>query len=413
MSKDELRWSTVEVRQLVQMVIIFVAACIETDIYLPAFPDMMQAFGVSEGQIQGVLTWNFIGLCLSGPIYGPLSDSMGRRKPLLVALGLFLLGSVVTVFAANFFWLIFGRILQGLGSGGCFSLGSAIIFDAFSHKKALVAFNHLNTIIPSIMALAPMVGGVLNQAFGFRANFLAILTVVLLSWMITLVSFDETLPKAQRPPFQARKLMRDFSRVLGSVPFWQMNFPVCLLFGGYLAFLSISAVLFVVEFKIPKTTYPYFQAAVLSGWLAASLANTWFLNRWGSNRAKKVGTCILGISIVCFEVSCWVAPRNPYWMTAFMVSYAFGCNWVQTPYFGEIMGLMPDIKGVLASIVTSTRLLLASIVVAGVGHFYDKSISSLSLTLLGIALIVGPLIWFRERNHPKQMHEGDSAVVIH
>ena len=69
--------------------IIFIAACIETDIYLPAFPDMMKFFAVSEGAIQGLLTWNFLGICLSGPFYGPISDAFGRKKPLLFALLLF------------------------------------------------------------------------------------------------------------------------------------------------------------------------------------------------------------------------------------------------------------------------------------------------------------------------------------
>src|SRR5687768_5894408 len=127
MSTSSLRWSAWELRQLILIVSIFVAACIETDIYLPAFPDMMNYFHVSEAMIQSVLTWNFIGLCVSSPIHGPLSDSLGRKKPLWVALSLFFLGSLVTVLAQDFHWLLLGRVLQGLGTGGCFSLGSAII----------------------------------------------------------------------------------------------------------------------------------------------------------------------------------------------------------------------------------------------------------------------------------------------
>jgi MFS transporter, DHA1 family, multidrug resistance protein len=73
-----------EIKYLSVIIIIFIAACIETDIYLPAFPDMMKAFSVSESAIQGLLTWNFVGICISGPFYGPISDSFGRKKPLLV-----------------------------------------------------------------------------------------------------------------------------------------------------------------------------------------------------------------------------------------------------------------------------------------------------------------------------------------
>ena len=412
-SKDSLHWTPFEIRQIIQIVIIFIAACIETDIYLPAFPDMMTAFHVSEAEIQGILTWNFLGLCISGPIYGPLSDSLGRRKPLLAALVLFFLGSIVTVFAHSFSWLLFGRILQGLGSGGCFTLGSAIIFDSFSHKKALAALTHLNTIIPIIMSLAPITGGFLNGHFGFRANFLAITLAVLVSLVLCLTVFEETLPATERKPFHVRKLTKDFTRVFRSFPFWQMNLSVCLFFAAYMAFLSISAVLFVVEFQIPKADYPYFQGAVLGGWLIASLTSNPFLQKWGPDVAKRTGIIILGISFVLIQLSCWLAPRNPYWMTFFMVTYAFGINWVQTPYFGEIMGLMPDIKGVVGSVVTSCRLLLTAVVVAITAHFYDKSIASFSLTLWGIGLIIGPMIWLRERSHMRKPISEDPIVSMH
>ena len=130
-----------EFKALFLIVAIFIAACIETDIYLPAFPDMMAWFAVSEGAIQGLLTWNFVGICVASPLYGPLADAFGRKKPLLVALGMFLLGSIITIFATSLDQMLWGRILQGLGSGGCFTLGTAIIFDVFQKEKAIQAWN--------------------------------------------------------------------------------------------------------------------------------------------------------------------------------------------------------------------------------------------------------------------------------
>lgn len=182
-----------EFKYLFLIIVVFIAACIETDIYLPAFPDMMKWFSASEGAIQGLLTWNFVGICFAGPLYGPLSDAFGRKKPLLAALGLFLLGSIITLFAQTIEQMLIGRIFQGLGSGGCFTLGTAIIFDAFQKDKAINALNKLNIIIPLIMAGAPMLGGFLNQAYGFRSNFLVIGLFVLVSLGVCLFFFDETL----------------------------------------------------------------------------------------------------------------------------------------------------------------------------------------------------------------------------
>src|SRR3990167_2056504 len=104
-----------ELRYLFFIIVIFVAACIETDIYLPAFPDMMTFFSATEGSIQSLLSWNFVGICISGPFYGPLSDAFGRKTPLLIALGMFFAGSLITLFAYNLDQMLWGRILQGLG----------------------------------------------------------------------------------------------------------------------------------------------------------------------------------------------------------------------------------------------------------------------------------------------------------
>ena len=97
-----------------------------------------------------------------------------------------------------------------MGSGGCFSLGAASIFDAFSQKKALIALNHLNSVVTVAMAMAPLVGGLLNEYYGFKANFLAITFVVFLSW-ISLFWFRETLPVEERRPLQ---LFGSWERIL-------------------------------------------------------------------------------------------------------------------------------------------------------------------------------------------------------
>ena len=280
-----------ELKYLFLIIVIFIAACIETDIYLPAFPDMMVWFSASEGAIQSLLTWNFIGICISGPLYGPLSDAFGRKKPIMTALAMFLAGSIMTLFAQTLDQMLWGRILQGLGSGGCFTLGTAIIFDAFQKDRAVAATNNLNTIIPLIMAIAPMIGGYLNHAFGFRSNFLAIAIFVFLSFIICIFFFDETLPKEKRTTFEFRAILRDFKEAFSNLAFWQITLVISLIFSGYIAFLSGTAVLFVVELGMSKVVFPFVQAAILAGWVMGSLLLNRTVNAWGELKVKKTRIC--------------------------------------------------------------------------------------------------------------------------
>ena len=386
-----------ELKFLVLIITIFIAACIETDIYLPAFPDMMAWFGASEGAIQGLLTWNFVGICLSGPLYGPLSDAFGRKKPMIIALSIFLLGSLMTLFSQNFDQMLWGRILQGLGSGGCFTLGTAIIFDTFEKERAIQATNKLNTIMPLIMAAAPMLGGYLNHQFGFRSNFLAIVFFVLLSLTMTQFFFKESLTKEKRNPFKISSILRDFKQAFTSLGFWQISIVISLLFAGYIAFLSGTSVLFVVELGMSKTLFPFIQAVILGGWVAGSLLLNRVIQKWGIPRVKQAGiaSCVLGGVIVA--VAAFIFPRDPYSQTLGMVLYALGANWIIGLYFPEAMEILPHIKGITASLLTSTRLLIAALVVGLTSYLYNGTIYPLAGTVAATLAVILPALFYYER----------------
>jgi Arabinose efflux permease len=391
-----------EWRYLLLIIVIFIAACIETDIYLPAFTDMMIYFSVSEEKIQSLLTWNFIGICVSGPLYGPISDAIGRKKPLMVALGLFFLGSVFTLFAQDFNFMLAGRILQGLGSGGCFTLGTTVLFDAFKEKEAIQALNRINSIVPFIMAAAPMLGGYLNSMYGFRSNFMAIAFCVLASLLVCIFFFDETLPKEKRSPLNFRRILGDFKKVSLSLPFWQTTAIVSLLFAGYLAFLSGISVLFVMEYDVSKENLPYYQAALLGAWLVANLSCRQSINKWGIPWVKKVGTILFVAGGLVLVAAAWATPESAVLLTAAMALYSFGVNWTQGLYFPEGMALFPDAKGVTASLLTSIRLLLTAVVVGLTSMLYNATIYPIVAVVFGIVVVVLATILLYERKRSER-----------
>lgn len=397
---------TTERRYLFLILIIFIAACIETDIYLPAFPDMMEFFQTSEEAIQSLLTWNFLGICISGPVYGPLSDVYGRKKPLLVALTIFFIGSLMTLVSHSFSLMLWGRLLQGLGSGGCFTLGTAIIFDVFQNKKAIQAINKLNAIVPFIMAAAPMLGGYLNYAYGFRSNFLAIAVFVALSLVTCSFCFQETLKEQARMKLNLKNLLKDFARVFKCLAFWQMTLIVGLLFAGYMAFISITAVLFVAEMNVSKTLLPFFQVGILGAWLVASLISGRYMEKWGSSYFKKSGLFLIVLGLFALLTVSIFVPKNPYLLTASMMLYTVGVNWTQGIYFPEGMELLPDIKGITASLLTSARLLMSAFVVALMGAAYDGTIYPIVMVMSLIVLIVMACVYSYEKSFGQNLVGG-------
>ncbi len=391
-----------ELKYLFLIIVVFIAACIETDIYLPAFPDMMQWFSASEGAIQSLLTWNFVGICVAGPFYGPISDAFGRKKPLIVALGMFLAGSLITIVAQSLDQMLIGRILQGIGSGGCFTLGTAIIFDTFQKERAIAATNNLNTIIPLIMAAAPMLGGYLNHAFGFRSNFLAIAVFVVLSLVVCLLFYDETLPKEKRTSFQPKAILKDFKEAFTCLGFWQITLMISLTFSAYIAFLSGTSVLFVVEFGMSKALFPFVQSGILGGWVAGSLLLNRFIAKWGIPKVKKVGTLLCLAGGLGAVAAALILPRDPYLITCGMIVYAFGANWIIGLYFPEGMEILPKIKGITASLMTSARLLIAALVVGLSSALYNGTVYPLAAVIFGSIAIIVPILFSYEKRRAKK-----------
>ncbi len=376
-----------EFKLLLLIILIFISAVIETDIYLPAFADMMVHFQQSEESIQLVLIVNFIALCAVGPIYGMLCDSLGRKRPLMVALFLFLNGSAVTIFADNYNAMLIGRLLQGFGSGGCFTLGTAIIFDIFSKEAAIQALNRINTMVPFIMASAPMLGGYLNLTFGFRANFIAIAICVACSFLFSALFLHETLPKEKRTPFRWHKAFSQFRTVLTSRPFLKLTLVVSLLFAGFLTFLSSIAVLYVLELGIPKSAFPWYQSTLLFMYLIASLTCSAMIRRFGLRLVKMAGLLALMASALALAAVTYFESESAIGLTLAMLPYPIGFIWLQTPYVAELMEIFPDAKGVTASLLTSIRLLLTAAIVSGAASCYNATIMPTTITILAISLV--------------------------
>lgn len=382
------------------IIIIYIAAAIETDIYLPAFVDMMNFFKVTEEEIQYILIINFIGLLISSPIYGPVSDSFGRKKPLVASLILFLVGSIITVFTSDFNVMLFGRFLQGLGSGGCFTIGGAIVFDIFDNQKAIKVLNYLGAAIPIIMSFAPPVGGYLNYEFGFRSNFIAILILVLISVIITTIFFKESLNKEKRKEFNLKFIMNDFLILSKTKQFLKLQITLSLDWAGYTMFLSITSVLFVADFGLSKTYFPFVQLGFLIPYVAGCLSANTAIKHFGIDFIKKSSIFLIMIGGSLLILASIFYSRDPLILTASTIPISIGFAWYNSPYFIEIMSLFPNLKGASSSLLTSTRLLITAILVSIVSKYSINTIIPLTFVMTLICIALCALTISFERNKP-------------
>ena len=141
------------------------------DMYLPALPQMAQDFGVSTQMVANTLPAYFLGLALGQLVYGPLSDRIGRKTPLYFGLILYIVASMLCIFATNEWSLIAARILQAVG--GCVGvvIARAAIRDRLDMHASAQAFASMMIVMGIAPIIAPSLGAMVLKFFSWHAVF--------------------------------------------------------------------------------------------------------------------------------------------------------------------------------------------------------------------------------------------------
>jgi MFS transporter, DHA1 family, multidrug resistance protein len=215
------------------------------DMYLPGLPSLTRELGASASAGQLTLTGCMLGIAIGQLVMGPLSDSLGRRRPLLAGIAGYTLASIACAAAPSIGVLIALRFLQGLAGGAGVVIARAVVRDVFSGPSAARMFSLLMIVTGAAPVLAPLVGGQALSVTSWRGIFgvLAAIGVPLL--VSTLLWLPETLPAARRHPGGVLDTVRAFGALLRDREFTPYALSFSLAFVAMFAYIAGSS--FVLE----------------------------------------------------------------------------------------------------------------------------------------------------------------------
>lgn len=134
-----------------------------TDLYLPALPLMSNYFSASTSTIQLTLTGSMVGLALGQLLIGPISDKLGRKKPLLISLIVYLICTVAIIILPNIYAMIILRFIQGISSAGAVVISRAVSTDLYKGKEMAQFFALLMAVNGLAPILSPVLGSLLLE----------------------------------------------------------------------------------------------------------------------------------------------------------------------------------------------------------------------------------------------------------
>ncbi|OAT22889.1 Bcr/CflA family multidrug resistance transporter [Buttiauxella gaviniae ATCC 51604] len=249
---------------------------LSTDIYLPAMPLMAQDL---HGNAELTITGFLMGFCVAQLIWGPLSDHFGRRLPLFIGMGLFMIGSVGCALSTDISQIVFWRVFQALGACTGPMLARAMIRDLFSRTRAAQMLSTLMIIMAIAPIAGPLLGGQMIKITSWHAIFW-LLAVIGGMMFISLFWLPETLPQEKRVKASLPSAFRNYYALLTNTTF--MRFTLCLTFyyvAAY-AFITGSPFVYITYFGVEPQHYGWLFALNIVGLMGMSVINRRLVQRY-------------------------------------------------------------------------------------------------------------------------------------
>lgn len=216
-----------------------------SDLYLPAFPDIIRDFGVTASTVQLTLTALLAGAALGQLTIGSVSDALGRRRTLIGSLALFVVCCYLAAASPTIEVLILVRAVQGFAGAAGAVLARAVIADLADREHALRAFSTLFVMLSLGPALASPFGAWLTGIGGWRTALLGLAVLATLMLVAAVVFVPESLPAEKRHPFTVGTLARNIGRLLRSPPFVGFTIAFGAGFAALMTYISSSS--FIVQ----------------------------------------------------------------------------------------------------------------------------------------------------------------------
>ena len=253
------------------VVLLTMIAPLATDMYVPGFPAVGRDLHSSATGVQLTLTTYFVGMALGQLAGGPVSDQRGRRRPLLAALLVMLLASLVCALSPTIAVMLAARFLQGFSGGWAMVIGRSIVLDLASSTRLVQALNVMQGVAGIAPILGPLAGGLILQFSDWRLSFWLLAAWALVMIVTITVSVPESLSAEHRKSGGLGQLRGAASQVLRSRGFVGYLVVMALSMGITFAYVATSAFVLQSMNGLSPMTYSIVFAANAVGLAIATL----------------------------------------------------------------------------------------------------------------------------------------------
>jgi DHA1 family bicyclomycin/chloramphenicol resistance-like MFS transporter len=303
--------------KIVTLVLLAGLSALAMNIFLPSLPGMAVYFGVPYGVMQQSVAL-YLGLSAALQIViGPISDRYGRRRVLIWSLVLFLLATVGTLLAPNATLFLAFRMAQAVIASGMV-LSRAVVRDMVADAEAASMIGYVTMGMSLVPMIGPVIGGILDDAFGWQANFALLLFVGIGVLALVWADLGET---AVLRNVGLVDQIRTYPRLLASRRFWGYTLAAAFASGCFFAFLGGAPFVGDKIFNLSSTHVGALFALTAIGYAAGNFLAGRFSVRAGMNRMILVGALVTTLGLAALALLTLAGVSGPtvfFGLTVFM-----------------------------------------------------------------------------------------------
>jgi len=266
------------------------------DTYLPALPALMVFLNTSDTMVQLTITASLVGMATGQLFVGPIVDALGRRRPLIIALSIFVLSAVACLLAPSVEWMIFARFALGFSAAGGFVINNAFIRDNSEGQEAARLYSTQATISSLAPVVAPLVGGQLLLIGDWHIVFVFLALLGAAVMLASIFQMPESLPRERRSPLTFGATFRSWGIVLRDGRFIALALTNGLFFGMVCVYIAGAPFALEGGFHLTPTQYTYVFATVTLVMFSASYLNRYLLKHYASIALLRYGLAQLGFA---------------------------------------------------------------------------------------------------------------------
>ncbi len=377
-----------------------------TDIVLPVLFAISNSLEVSVQQVQLIIPVYMLALGLANPFYGGFSDRTGRKPAIFAGLSIYLLGTLVCLFADNINTMLAGRFLQGFGAASAPVVCRAMIRDRFEGLALAQNMAVASMFFALGPMLAPVAGYLFYALFGWHAVFVALILFGT-GMFIATIRQPETLPAEARTRRPQRSMVEDILIVFTHRQSLYFIALSCLCIAMILSFLSHAPIVF-DELGASPGRFAALFAMCSIGIVAGQVINHRLISRVGPSRAAMYGALVIAMTSFIIMLCAYTKTLNEVVFTGLMFAFN-SCYLIMYSNFASLT-LEPhkELAGTAAAMFGFASYVIGSMLAILITLVTDTSIFRWSVCFLLLALMVaaGAARWNAKHINPTESHGG-------